>query len=112
MNKYYKLDENKNAIPCTLDEWARQIEKMCITGTKHVAEDEINGKRISTVWLGLNINIYDQEGNCPHIYETMVFDPPDSGKDIYCDRYSTWKEAEEGHKKAIQWVKDGCKEDE
>jgi hypothetical protein len=29
----------------------------------------------------------------------------------YCERYSTWDEALEGHNKAIEWVKDGCKDD-
>jgi hypothetical protein len=38
----------------------------------------------------------------------MVFDEPKSGTDIYMDRYTTWDEAIEGHKKAIQWVLDGC----
>jgi hypothetical protein len=27
--------------------------------------------------------------------------------EIYCRRYSTWQEAEEGHRKAIEWVKEG-----
>ena len=30
----------------------------------------------------------------------------------YQERYATWKEAEEGHKRAVQWVKEGCKEDD
>jgi hypothetical protein len=30
----------------------------------------------------------------------------------YQERYSTWKEAEEGHQKAIEWIKNGCKDEE
>lgn len=40
----------------------------------------------------------------------MVFDNEDSADGIYLDRYCTWQEAEEGHKKAIQWVKDTYKD--
>lgn len=40
----------------------------------------------------------------------MVFNP--QGNDTYIDRYTTWDEALEGHKKAMAWVIDGCKEDE
>jgi hypothetical protein len=109
MNNYYKLDENKNAIPCSCREWADQLEQMSKDNNKHIADETIDGKRISTVWLGLNHNINDRT---PHIFETMVFNGDDYGHDIYCDRYSTYQEAEEGHKKAVQWVKDGCKEDE
>ena len=30
----------------------------------------------------------------------------------YQQRYSTWQEALEGHQKAIEWVNNGCKEEE
>jgi hypothetical protein len=117
MNKYsinenwcgtYKLDENKNAIPCSVEEWGEQLEEMRTNHTKHVADEDINGKRVSTVWLGLD-HQWDENAP-PHIYETMVFE--DKGYEIYCSRYSTWKEAEEGHQIAVQWVRDGCKEED
>jgi hypothetical protein len=104
----YKLDENKNAVPCTTLEWGEQLEDMRNNHTKHVADETIDGKRISTVWLGLDHKWCD-EGS-PLIYETMVFD--DNRQEMYCTRYSTWKQAEDGHAKAVQWVKDGCKEEE
>lgn len=103
----YKLDENKNAVPCSLEEWGLQLEEMKKNKTKHVADKTINDKRISTVWLGLDHG-WDANGE-PLLFETMVFDGEDY-HDIYCDRYSTWEEAEEGHKKAIEWVNNGCKE--
>ena len=107
---FYRLDENKNAVPCDIDEWGKQRKDMFCTDAKHLGNDIIDGKRISTVWIGLNHN-FDEIGE-PLLFETMIFDNDGSFKDIYCDRYSTWKEAEEGHQKAIQWVKDGCKEKE
>lgn len=108
MSHYY-LDENKNAVPCNLYKWAQQIEDMSkIKGGKHVANEVINGKRISTVWLGLDHQWMD--GGKPLIFETMVFN--DGGfSELYMDRYSTWQEAEEGHAKAVKWVKDGCKDE-
>lgn len=105
--RYYKLDKDKNAIPCSLYEWAEQLEEMVNSDNKQVAADTIDGKLISTIWLGLNHNFF-YDGD-PHIFETMVFTEKYGGQEIYCERYSTWQEAEEGHKHAVQWVKDGCK---
>ncbi len=106
----YKLDENKNAIPCSTEEWGEQIQYMKENHTKHVADENIDGKRISTIWMGLDHQWHDN--GPPLLYETMVFDEADKGYDIYCTRYSTWQEAEEGHKKAVKWVKEGCNKNE
>jgi hypothetical protein len=84
-----------------------QFEDMSMNDTKHIALDEINGKRISTVWLGLNHNYF---GGKPLIFETMVFGER-GGHEEYMDRYSTWDEAVEGHKKAVAWVLNGCIEE-
>ena len=81
-----------------MEEWGETREDMGHNNTKHVADENINGKRISTVFIGLE-NM---------IFETMVFDHRGYSHDIYCDRYATWDEAVEGHKKAVQWVLDGC----
>lgn len=107
---YYKLDENKNVIPSSLEEWANFIEGNSPTNYRHVGDEVINGYRISTVFLGLCHNFYHNSANIPIVFETMIF-KEDKSLD-YQERYSTWKEAEEGHKRAIEWVKKGCKEDE
>lgn len=109
MSMYYKLDENKNAIECSCEDWAQQYEDMSNSNKKHVAYDEINGYIVSTIWLGLNHDLFDAEP--PLVFETMIFEGGDRRQDIYCGRYSTWQQAEEGHKLAIQWVLDGCKHD-
>ncbi len=106
----YRLDENKNAIPCSTIEWGDQIEEMSMAGTKHVAEETICGKWISTVWLGLTRGFDDNEK--PLLYETMIHDKEKDEWLDYEERYSTWDEAVKGHEKAVQWVKDVCKEDE
>ena len=100
----YRLDENKNAVPCSTEIWAKQFTEMFKNKTKHVAQDIIEGCLVSTVWLGIDHQWGIDEA--PLLYETMVFDK--YFREIYCARCSTWQEAEEGHKEAIQWVKDGC----
>ncbi len=106
---YYKLNDDKTISPCSLEEWSKQFEELALLDKKHVGNDVINGHYVSTVWLGMCHNYW---GDGPLVFETMVFSSKESGIDEYCERYSTWSEAEEGHKKAIQWVKDGCKDDE
>lgn len=103
----YILDENRNAVPATTLEWAKQLEEMRGTHTKHVGDDIVDGKRISTVWFGLD-HQWDDNGK-PLIFETMIFNK-NGFSEIYMDRYSTWDEAEEGHQKAIEWVNNGCKD--
>jgi hypothetical protein len=104
---HYFLNEDHTVRECSLMEWGKQIQEMSINHTKHVAEDMINGNHISTVWLGLDHNYY---GGPPLLFETMVFGQ--DGNDVYMDRYYTWDEAIEGHKKAVQWVLKEYKDDE
>lgn len=100
--KYYIL-EGKEVVACDRDTWGNWFDSI----DRHVDLTEIDGIEISTVFLGLDHNYYEGP---PHIFETMVFKEP--GRDIYCTRCSTWEQAEEMHKKAIDWVNKGCKNDE
>lgn len=100
---HYFLNPDHTYRECDLMTWARQFENE----DRHVAEDQINGCRVSTVWLGTNHNFL---GGPPLLFETMVFGI--DGDDLYQDRYTTWQEAEAGHQKAVEWVNNGCKEDE
>lgn len=102
MSDKYFLNEDHTYRPCSLTEWSEQVETM----NRRVARNEIDGHLVSTVWLGLD---HSFDGGLPLLLETMVFNK--EGKDIYCDRYTTWEEAEEGHKKAIEWVNNRCKQD-
>jgi hypothetical protein len=104
---YYKLDKNKNVVPSSMEEWATFIEGKFPTNYKHVGDDTIEGKRVSTVFSGLCHDFLNE--GIPIVFETMVFTDREG---IYQERYSTWQQAEEGHKKAIEWVKNGCKEEE
>lgn len=107
---YYLLNDDHTYRPCTLSEWSEQFEKM--REKKRIAYDEINDCRVSTVWLGIDHNHfgYLTEG-APLLFETMVF-KGDTSNDIYMDRYSTSEQAKAGHKKALEWVLNGCQEED
>ncbi len=101
MSKYY-LNEDKTYRPADLMEWAEQFEELSKKDERHVGDDIILGKHVSTVWLGLDHNLHR---GAPHVFETMIFSEHEPRTDIYMDRYSTWDEAVAGHQKAIDWVK-------
>lgn len=104
MNKYM-LDENKNVIPVDLMTWGKWFEDRNID--RHVLDEYIGKYRISTVFMGLDHNFFEDHkprpvDYKPIVFETMIFDHKDS--DIYCTRCSTWKEAEEMHQVAREWL--------
>jgi hypothetical protein len=105
---YYILDENKNVVKSSLEEWANFIEGDLPANYRHVGDDTVDGKRISTVFMGLchNFNPYSR---IPIVFETMIFQGRKSLN--YQERYSTWKEAEAGHKRAVEWVKSAFKKE-
>lgn len=105
MSEFYYLNDNHTVRECSRREWSDQFQEMCKNKKRHIAKDIIEDKFISTVWLGTNHNFL---GGSPHLFETMIFEG-DISTEIYCERYSSWDDAIEGHKKAIKWVLDGCK---
>jgi hypothetical protein len=67
------------------------------TTERHVADDEIApGVRVSTVFLGIDHNFGDR--GPPILFETMVFDDYEDGRQI---RYATWGEALAGHQAVV-----------
>lgn len=91
---HYTLDGN-TPVPChNLLEWARWYE----TSDRIVAQTEVNGFRVSTVFLGID---HGWRGT-PILFETMVFPDPPTGPIQY--RYQTWEQAEEGHSEVIALV--------
>lgn len=85
----YILD-GKTPKPCDdFIDWSRWHANI---GNRMVARDKKDDVTVSTVFLGLDY----QFGDGPQLlFETMVF----GGKfDDECERYSTWDEAEAGHK--------------
>jgi hypothetical protein len=107
---HYILDENNNVIEADLTTWAQFIGDE--RERSIVKQEYIGDLQVSTIFIGLDHNLaglITKGEHRPHIFETMIFK---DNKDIYCDRYSTWEEAKEGHQKAIDWINNGCKEEE
>ena len=92
MSNNYILDGKTPVLCDDLLTWAKWFE----TANRHVAKTEIGDVRISTVFLGLD---HSWVGGPPLLFETLVF----GGElDQEQERYSTWDEAEEGHKRMVK----------
>lgn len=110
---YYYLNDDHTYRLCESEEWANQFQQLSENDKKHIACDVLNGKMISTVWIGTNTSL---KTDPPMVFETMVFDSNNTGvfafgECLYEDEYSSWDDALEGHQKAIKWVLNGCKDE-
>jgi hypothetical protein len=98
----YKLDEDNLAIPCTLKEYF-ELYGGDNRIDKRMFRDIIDDFTISTVFLGLDHSIYEDQSI---LFETMIFDDAYAGY-VYEERCSTYEQAKEMHIKAVQLVRDG-----
>lgn len=93
--------EGKKPVPCNdLLTWGKFLQ----SADRTVAKDTVGESGVSTVFLGLNHNFGDGP---PLIFETMVFGGDHDGD---CERYSTWEEAEAGHKEVVSKLRSVEKE--
>lgn len=92
----YILKGKKAILTEDVLKWGRWFE----TADRHVAQSTVGEVRVSTVFLGLDHQFGEGE---PLLFETMIF----GGKhDEFQERYSTWEEAEEGHKRALELIRE------
>lgn len=96
-SRCFILNEDHSVIKVTGMEWSRWFNGN--TNKRIVCRSEINGQRVSTVFLGLDHSYVD--GGPPMIFETMYMG---GGDDDYMRRYSTWDQAVLGHTEVIQEV--------
>jgi len=97
---YYILDEHHNTKQVSLLEWGRWLER----ADTRVAYTKFEcGVWISTVFLGLDHRFGDK--GPPLLFETMVFEMTMEGGGDEMWRYSTWDDAETGHKAIVRRVK-------
>jgi len=88
-----------NCVPVeepSLIKWGKWLE---VRANRRVALTRVGLATISTVFLGLNQSCGDGP---PILFETMVSDCPFLG--FMIKRYSTWQQAEAGHKAAVEKV--------
>jgi hypothetical protein len=99
MNGQYILDGKKAVKADDLLSWAEWFEK----SDRIVAKTDLpNGVKVSTVFLGLDHGF----GGTPLLFETMIFGLPEGHEHAdFQDRYTTWEEAEIGHKRAVDLIK-------
>lgn len=92
--------KGKKVVPVTTLEWAKWLQN----NDRAIKQEELpNGYWVSTVFLGLDHSL---SGGKPLVFETMVFPTKGNYLDRDMDRYSTYKEAEAGHKKMVKkWSK-------
>lgn len=95
----YVLDGDKSIrLASSIEEWGDNRKD----GAWRVALDEIDGARVSTVFLGIDHRYLEPR---PVLFETMVFGGPLDGE---MDRCSTWDEAEQMHANMLRRVRDAA----
>lgn len=101
---WYILDKDKNPIPAKDIIQANRL--LADADSRRVALDDIIVEdyaitiTVSTVFLVLDHN-HSPKGK-PVLFESMIFN---GELNQSLDRYRTWKEAETGHKKMVELVK-------
>lgn len=91
MSYKYVLDIEGRPLRCDdLIAWATWFESS--GKERQIAYDEIGDVQVSTVFLGLDLNLFG--GSEPRIFETVVFGGSHSGT---ARRYATRADAERGH---------------
>jgi hypothetical protein len=92
--RYYILDAEDRVVRADLITWARWFEY----ANRHVGYTQITSEcLVSTVFLGLDHRF---SGNGPPLlFETIIFGGP---LDQAQNRYSSWDDAEAGHKAAVR----------
>jgi hypothetical protein len=97
MSRWYILNNNNKPIPASIIEAADWLEEG--SDRRTVKRDEIGDILVSTVFLGLDHSW--TPGGKPVLWETMIFG---GEHDQYQERYTSHKDALEGHKKALELV--------
>ena len=91
MIKHYIL-VGREVMEVPLEEWGRWFE----TANRHIGDDIIDGIRVSTIFLGLDMATIEVDRGPPLLFETMVF--PDA---YLIGRWETIDEAEAEHAKTV-----------
>jgi hypothetical protein len=114
---YYILDDEHQPVKCGLMRWSRWFHnEQRSKGIVGSTETELY--RVSTVFLGLDHGWGDGP---PVLFETMVFDKKSSivewpdgtlasvhktvDEDDFFHRYTTWSDAEAGHKALVRRIR-------
>src|SRR5258708_33100035 len=104
MSLWYKLDENKNVVPCSAEEFNLQMMKP--EEYRRVGRTQIGPYVVSTVFLVIDHGF----GGSQHLwFETMIWSEKTEGYRFfsYQVRYETYREALAGHVAVVKLVEEG-----
>ena len=94
MDKYILKD--RNPVVCdSLEKWAQWFEHHA--EERKVGKTTVSGVFVSTVFIGLDHSFGNGK---PIVFETIAFGR--KNRSLAQERYSTWAEAEAGHKKMVE----------
>ena len=96
MSRWYILDNNNKPVAKPVLEASQWLEDN--DNRRIVKRDEIGDILVSTVFLGLD---HAWDSDIPVLWETMIFG---GEHDQYQERYTSYEDALEGHKKAITLI--------
>jgi hypothetical protein len=102
---FYKLDENKNPVPCTSYEF--DFDHRHFEERKRVALTQLGPYVITTVFLAIDHN-WTGQGK-PVLFETMIWSEKGTKHEFFNEqwRYCTWAEAKDGHDVIVKLVEEG-----
>ena len=95
---WYILDKDNKPVKSTITEHGEWIEAN--PEKKAVKQEHVGDIWVSTVFLGLD-HAWPKDGITPVLWETMIFG---GEHDQYQDRYTSYEDALEGHKKALTLI--------
>lgn len=94
MLHYYRMNPDKSTERLSAEDWV-----LAFSGDRRVASEQIGDARVSTVFLGLD---HSHGYGPPLLFETMIFG---GEHDQHQERCSTYEQALEMHRKAVEKVK-------
>lgn len=101
---WYRLD-GRTVVPCYRHSDYVPRDREASTVGREVVQTAGGPFLVSTVFLGVD---HDMTGHGPPlVFESMAFEGEEvTADEVFMERYVTWEEAEEGHAKMVQLVKD------
>lgn len=95
---------DRQGQPVEVLDWARKFEEL---DYRFVADQQVRGWRVVTIWVGIDSGTGFIMGGPPAIFETAVFPAGDGDADYDGQvRYATEEAARAGHDQVVAWVMD------
>jgi len=112
VSDWYILNEDKTVTLANPEDVKIGVYNGLDGEDRILAQEQVGQAWVSTVFLGLDYSFGIDRG-APVLFETMVF-RNDSGNDSgeECERYCTYQEAVDGHKRMVASISSGLSREE